>query len=57
MDKQHSKTIRRTWRGSESGNAHRFTQNNTKKYQNRKRQAMIDYMDSGSKNSPPFMTV
>ena len=27
-----------------------------KKYQTGKRQAMMEYMDSGSRNSPPFTT-
>ena len=30
-------------------------QTTQKKYQISKRQAMIEYMDSGSRNSPPFM--
>ena len=34
---------------------HRIIQNN-KNYQIRKRQAMMEYMDSGSRNSSPFMT-
>ena len=54
MDKQHDKRIRRTRRKLESGNTHRFTQNNSKKYQIGKCQAMMEYMDSGSRNSPSF---
>ena len=34
----------------------RFTQNDTKKYQTGKRQAVMEYMVSGSRNSPPFTT-
>ena len=56
MDKQYDKRIRRPRRRSESGNTHRFTQNNTKKYQTGKRQAMMEYMVSGSRRSPPFTT-
>ena len=47
MDKQYGKRIRRTRRRPEIGNTHRFTQNDTKKYQTGKRQAMMKYMVSG----------
>ena len=40
--------------GLEGGYRHRFTQNNIKEYQTGKRQAMMEYMDSDSRNSPPF---
>ena len=56
MDKQYDKRTRRTRRRPESGNTHQFTQNDTKKYQIGKRQAMMEYMVSGSRNSPPFTT-
>ena len=52
MDKQYDMRTRRTRRRLESGNTHRFTQNDTKKYQTGKRQAMV----SGSRNSLPFTT-
>ena len=52
MDKQYDKRIRRARRRPVSGNTHRFTQNDTKKnYQTRKRQVMMEYMISGSRNS------
>ena len=51
MDKQYDKRIRRTRRRSESGNTHRSTQNNTKKYQIGKRQTMMKYMASGSRQA------
>ena len=54
MDKQYDKRIRRNRRRPESGNTHKFIQN--KKYQTGKRQAMMEYMVSGSRNSPPFTT-
>ena len=41
-------------RRPESGNTHRFTQNDTKEYQTGKDQAMMEYMDSGSRNPPPI---
>ena len=60
MDKQHGervrRTQRRTQRRTESRNTHRSTGNDTKKYQIGKHLAMMVYMDSGSRNSPPFMT-
>ena len=55
MDTLYDKRIRRLQRRHESENTHRFTQNDTKKYKNRKRQAMIKYKDFGSRNSPPFV--
>ena len=55
MDKQHGERVRRIPRMAESGNTLRFTENDTKKYQTGKRQAMMEYTDSGSRNSPPFM--
>ena len=43
--------------GPKIRNTHRFTQNDTpKKYQTGKYQAMMEYMVSGSRNSPPFTT-
>ena len=43
--------------GFKSGNLHRFTQKGTKKiYQIIKRLAMVEYMDSGSRHSLPFVT-
>ena len=56
MDKQYDKIIRGAWRRLESGDAHRFTQNDIKKYQTGKHQAMMEYMESGSRNSHPIMT-
>ena len=56
MDKQYDKRTRRTWKRPESGNTHRFNQIDTKKYQTGKRQPMMKYMGSGSRNSPPFTT-
>ena len=48
MDKQHGKRIGRT-RRTENGNNIHFPENGTKKYQIRKRQAIKEYTDSGSK--------
>ena len=45
MDKQHGKRVRRTQNRTESEYTYRFTQNNTKKYQIGKHQAMMAYMD------------
>ena len=56
MDKQYDKGIRRVRRRPESGNTHRLTQNDTKKNQTGKRQAMMEYMVSDSRNSPLFTT-
>ena len=57
MDKRHGKRAQRTWRRVKSENTHRFTKNNTKKkYQFWKHLAMMECMDSGSKNSLPSMT-
>ena len=57
MDKQYDKRIRRTRRRPESGNTHRFTQNDIKnEYETGKRLAMMEYMVSGSRNSHPFTT-
>ena len=42
MDKQHGKRSRMTRRRIESENTHRFTQNNTKKYQTGKSQTMME---------------
>ena len=44
MDKQHGKRVRRTRRRTKSRHTHRFTKKDTK---NRKRQAKMEYMDSG----------
>ena len=52
MDKQHGERVRTSRRRTKSGNKYRFTQNSTKKYQNEKRLAMMEYMDSDSRNSP-----
>ena len=55
MDKHYDKRTRRTQRRLESGNAHRFNQNDNKKmFQTGKRQAMMEYMVSGTRNSPLF---
>ena len=43
----------KTRRMNESRNTHGFTENDTKKYQIGKYQTM---MDTGSRNSPTFMT-
>ncbi len=56
MDKQYDQKIRRSRRGPESVNTHRFPENGAKKYQTGKRQAMMEYMVSGSRNSLPFTT-
>ena len=56
MNKQHSDGVRRTRRRTESRNTRRFTENDAKKYQIGKRLAMMEYMDSGTRNSPSFMT-
>ena len=56
MDKQHSKRDRRTQRRTESRNTYIFTENDTKNYQIGKRRVMMEYMDSSSRNSLPFMT-
>ena len=55
-DKLYDKRIRRAQRRPQSGNTHWFTQNDTKKYQTGKRLAMMEYVVSGSRNSPPFTT-
>ena len=56
MDKQYGKRTRRIQGRPQSGNTHWTTQKDTKKYQTGKHQAMMEYMDSGSRNSPPFTT-
>ena len=56
MDKQYDNRTRRTRGKPKSGNTHRFNKKTLKKYQTGKRQAMIEYMDSGLRNSPPFTT-
>ena len=56
MDEQYHKRTRMTQIRPESGNTHRTTHKTPRKYQTRKRKAMIGYMDSGSRNSPPFTT-
>ena len=56
MHKQHDRRIRRAQRTRKSGNTHQFTQNETKKYLSGKCQVRIEYMVSGSRNSPPFTT-
>ena len=43
-------------KNSNSGNTHRFTQNNTKNYQIGKCQPMMEYIHSCSRNVPPFTT-
>ena len=43
-------------RRPKSGNTPQFTQNDTQIYRTGKRPAMTEYMDSGSRNSPPFMS-
>ena len=52
---QYDKRIRRTWRKPKSRNTRRFNQNNIKKYQIEKYYAMMEYIDSGLRNSPPFV--
>ena len=47
MDKQYDKRARMGRRRPEIRNTYRFTQNDTKKYQTGKRQAMMEYMFSG----------
>ena len=42
--------------GPKAENTHQFTQNDSKKYQIIKSQAMMEYMDPGSRNSPLFPT-
>ena len=44
MDKQYDKRTRRTQGRPQSGNTHRTTQKDTKKYQTGKHQAMMEYM-------------
>ena len=56
MDNQYDKRFRKTRRKSESGCTHRFIQDNTKIYENGNRPAMMEEMDSGSRNSPPVTT-
>ena len=56
MDKQYYKRTRKTRKRPERGITHRFTQNDTTIYQIGKPQAMMEYMVSGSRNSPPFTT-
>ena len=56
MDKQYNKRIKRALRRPKSGNTHRFTQNNVKKIRTGKCQAMMEYIDFGSRNSLPFTT-
>ena len=55
MDTQQGKRVRRTRRRTEGENIHRFLRATPKKYRFGKRQPMIAYMNSGSKNSPPSM--
>ena len=50
MEKQFDQRILRAQRKPESGNAHRLTQIDTKKYQTGKRQAKVEYMVSSSRN-------
>ena len=57
MNKRYEKRTRRTRGRPQSGNTYRITQKDTKKrYQTGKRLDMMEYMDSGSRNSPPFTT-
>ena len=57
MDNQYDKRTRRTRGRLQSGNKRRSPKKDTKKsYQMGKRQVMVEYMDSGSRNSPPFTT-
>ena len=56
MDKQYDKRIREAPKRPESGNTDRFTQIDNLKNQTRKRKAMMEYMVSGSRNSPLFTT-
>ena len=56
MYKQYEKKNQKGSKKPVSGNTHQYTQNDTKKYQAEKHQAMMEYMDSGSINSPPFTT-
>ena len=53
MDKQNYKRTRGTWRKPQNGNTH-YSKQHWKEYQTRKRQAMMEYMVSASRNSPPF---
>ena len=54
MDKLYDKRTRKTRRRSEKGNTYRSTQNYNRKYRIGKRQAMMEYMVSASRNSLPF---
>ena len=56
MDKQYDKRTRRDRRRPKCRNSHQYTQNDTKKYQTGKHQAIIEYMVFDSRNSPPFVT-
>ena len=47
MDKKNNKRIIRAQRKPKRGNTRQFTQNNTKKYQTGKRQAMMESIVSG----------
>ena len=55
MKKQYDKTIGRARRRPEGENTHRFTQNDTKEIS--KHQAMMEYMDSVSRNLPPLKRI
>ena len=56
MDKQYDKRTRRLEEGSKAEIHIHLLKRPLKKYQTGKRQAVMEYMVSGSRNSPPFTT-
>ena len=56
MDKQYDKELERLEEGPKLERHIDSLKMTLKEYQTGKRRAMIEYMDSGSRNSPPFTT-
>ena len=53
---EHGKRVRRTGIRTESRNTHRFIHSNTKNIKSEKQRAIMENVDSGSRNSPTFTT-
>ena len=56
MDKQHDRELEALEENLKAKIHINLLKKTLKKYQTGKRQAMMEYMDSGSRNSPPFTT-
>ena len=56
MDKQHDKRVKIFEEGPKAEIHINLLRTTLKKYQIGKRQAIMEYMDSGSRNSTPFRT-